>query len=111
MLLSMVNAGFETCFDGAAVGGLGVAVAFSTDLVASSNELAASSIETGDGEATTLGTGVDAGYLLLTSPPPPRVMNHTIRTPEAPRTSTIPNTQGKTLFREPPRLPATTGAG
>src|SRR5712671_1046202 len=112
MLFSTVNAGFETCFDGVAVGGLGVGVAFSTDLAASSIELAASSIETGDGEATTLGTGVDTGYLLLTSPPPPRDTNHAIRTPEAPSTRTIANTHGKTLLLDSSRVPEeTTCAG
>src|SRR5260221_3033250 len=112
MLLSMVNAGFETSFDGVTVGCLGVAVAFSTDLAASSIELAASSIETGDGEATTLGKGVDTGYLLLTSPPPPRDMNHAIRTAEAPSTRTIANTHGNTLLLDSSRVPEeTTCAG
>jgi hypothetical protein len=102
MLFTTENVGFGRGVD--VEGGLGVAVDFSRgvrDLLASSMELAAFSIETGDGEAKTLGMEVETGYLLLTSaPPPPRVMNHAIRTPEAPSTRTIANTQGKTPLRD-----------
>lgn len=102
MLFSTVNIGFGRGVGVGMEGGLGVAVVLWVDLAASSIELAASSIETGDGEATTLGTGVDTGYLLLTSAPPPRDINHAIRTPEAPRTRTIANTHGKTRLRDSP---------
>jgi hypothetical protein len=54
----------------------------------------------GDGVATTLGTGVGAGYLPLVSPAPPRVMIHAMRTPDAPRTRTIANTHGNAPLRD-----------
>src|SRR5437773_1293236 len=112
MLFSTVNIGFGRGVGVGMEGGLGVAVDFSRgvrDLSASSIDLWASSIEAGDGEATILGAGIDTGFLLLTFPPPPRVMNHAIRTPEAPSTRTIANTQGKTPLRDSPPSEGTSG--
>jgi len=53
----------------------------------------------GVGEGMTLGRGVGAGYLPLVSSARPRVTIQAIRTPEAPSTRTIANTQGKALLR------------
>ena len=104
VLLSIANAGLTTSFVGVGPGGFGVEVGFGVAAGLSSGVgvLAISTVGSGDGETMMVGTGVGAGYRPLTSSPLPRVMNHAISTPEAPRTRTIANTHGKARLREPP---------
>jgi len=104
MLFSIANIG---------LGRDGVGVGLSISFVGRSigvGESSISAVATGDGEAMIVGAGVGAGYLLLVSPPP-RVMSHAIRTPEAPRTRTIANTQGHAPFLDSPPLPSALTGG
>ena len=104
MLFIIANIGFGR--DGVGEGGLSISFVgrfgVADGLSLGVEDLAISVVATGDGVAMTLGTDVGAGYRALVSPARPRVMNQAMRTPEAPRTRTIANTQGKAPLRDSP---------
>jgi hypothetical protein len=99
MLLIIVNIGLGRCVVGVGTGRSGVADGFFSGV----GESSISGVASGVGEATILGNGVWTGYFPLTLVSPLRVMNHAIRTPEAPRTRTIAKTHGNALLLDSAR--------
>ena len=110
MLFSIENIGFGRSINGVGTGGLSVSLlgrfGVADGRLSGVGDLDISAVATGDGEAMMPGAGVGAGYRLAVSSEGPRVMNHAIRTPEAPNTRTMANTQGKALLRESIPLPS-----
>jgi hypothetical protein len=62
-----------------------------------------SMVASGEGEAMTLGPGVEDGYFALTSLLPLREINHAANTPATATTTTIANIHGRALLRDSPR--------
>ena len=108
-MFSMANIGFGR--DGVGVGLMISLVGVADGLSLGVGELFISAVGSGEGGIRMLGPGVGAGYLLLVSPLPPRVMSHAIRTPEAPRTRTIANTHGHAPLLDSPPFPSALTGG
>src|SRR5260370_37983044 len=104
MVFSTANIGLGLSFAGVGAGVLSLSLVgrfgVADGLSLAVGDVYLSAVATGDGAATTLVMGVGAGYLLLVSELPTRVMSHAIRTPEAPSTRTIANTHGSAPLRD-----------